>query len=177
VRSCCGLPENSRRRLASRRVRWAVASGGRGVGDQSPIRGRSFQRRKSPLKPILAAIQKLAMTHRSKLACRTSQQFRTFVGTPCGIDNPFSEGFPSPVHRIRITLEFPAVRATTPEVCEGSSKPPTSHWRLSHRRNLFGSACAGFQKTSHTVTVHTRRSPMKKMAKPTNTTLMGIAEK
>ena len=72
---------------------------------------------------------------------------------------------------------FPTVQATIPAVCEGSSKPPTSHWRLSHRRNLSGSACAGFPKTSHIVTVHTRRSPMKKMARPTSMILRGIAEK
>ena len=37
--------------------------------------------------------------------------------------------------------------------------------------------CGLSKNTSHTVTVHTRRSPTKKMARPTSTILKGIAEK
>ena len=53
--------------------------------DQSPIRSRSSHWRKSPLKPMLSATRKDAITHRS-IACRTSGQFRISVRTSSEID-------------------------------------------------------------------------------------------
>jgi hypothetical protein len=49
--------------------------------DQSPIRNRSSHWRNSPLKPMLSAIWKLAMTH-ARFACRTFRRFRTFADFP-----------------------------------------------------------------------------------------------
>ncbi len=52
--------------------------------DQSPIRSRSSHWRNSPLKPMLSAIWKLEMTHRS-ICLPDFRQFRRFADTPSWI--------------------------------------------------------------------------------------------
>ena len=159
-------------------IPWQRNRIGSATRDQSPIRRRSSHWRNSPFKPTLSATLECRDHATARSACHPllalSQTSRCFLGDR----QAFLPKRPSPVHSPHPYcaggFQRPKYVSST---CERSSKPPTSHWRLSPRRNPFGSACAGFPRTSHIVTVHTRRSPMKRMARPTSMTLRGIAEK
>jgi hypothetical protein len=101
---------------------------------------------------MLSATRKLAMPHRSIFSLHLPGNFAYSTRLPTGLiilssDKAFPQLF---VDLIRITLEVSnEPELYFPALCERSSKPPTSHWRLSHRRNLSGFACAGFPRTSH----------------------------